>query len=1566
MNSSGKRPPSAFAQARILCLLVGLLVLPILLLHAAPPAWWSQRGATNANPPDNTAVANLGQLKHIASKAAAELNANLPDGAGSTINNLITTWQQPPATGVTRDDTAALTVGQLKSIAAPFYDRLFAVGYTGQPLSAGQKYPWDNSLIPTDNMALANLGQLKQIFAFGLTNYVDADGVPNSWKQRIVDANPNDGITSASQVLPGDDFDGDGVSNLEEFSMQTDPTDSQSGGNLVVHSAQGVQVVVPTWEAQHQLEYPSPYLVDYTKIEIRWSPADSSQTGFKVEKQVENGGWQTLTTTGPGSTICNDENLLANCNYSYRVIALGNGGKAAEAVEVNYNVPLNLRFFSKRTGGSKDKRIGSYREFGVFNNNFYLSQRITQILKKQVIRPYDGYESSNRNFDETTTFTSTSDPVAGTVVKSGNFHTKSVFRYDNDGLLSKDFIYDEISQYTASSQSKTAQSTTSSSTESFTSESTGHDNKTDNGVVDNHSLVASWGGHSHIQNTLFAANGRPFWNGDGYEYVSGDYSVSSGFSDYTDKDGNTINAVFPSGGTWSVAPPYTGSWEHSVSTPTDTPTQQTSTSKTWSYSYDVTDSADIDTATTSVTLSQPYTDAILKAGALANVSDYPQEFDGYSYDWSFSWATFFSFADGYEPWPYLKSFNRQDFASTGITEDGTYCSVSKTRYKFTANPSTKQTVSWFEVFYPEDDPSTTDVDESQKFQVVNSRNWMMGQGTESAEYEIEPDPNLGNGFYSIVLLPVVLKSHDRVLRGSIEIDESFHDVELSFKNKTTNQDLGNYQKMESGAVGSSVKIYDSPNDFFSDAEMQQNKDGALPENVLNQKVTFVRDPANPTRLEFCAVFDDVGEVELNAKFHSNGTEVTATATQTLTKDSVMADFINQLNERVVSIEVPGSEELPIDIDGDGVPDGSGGNDLIQGSQAGSMAIPGALLSEELEDDPLNLVLPINNDDDTEDGINQPDNQDGVITNLDNDVVRLLLKRPGNLLGNVGTLTLTTSNNSAVRVFNSTGTHVLNSYVVDLAAPAGDLAGLATGSVPIYLEGLAAASDVTFTLTYRNQANEIVASDSVHLTVGDSAQFALIQTWHRPYGGGSRIDVRSYAANGALRIETLDLVTIGQNPPLHFRGMLSKVLWEATGHNLQVPFVNGFIDGFWVALKGEKETVVGAWEFFQHDPFGRAAAMTAAVGEAMGKLSTIPPSQIPGLLKTMSDNITFQLYTAAENQLPWESTSVLGEDVAAYMLGFGSGTVAEGVAVSALGVGVATKACTVVKGILAASKTGQIALETLNNIRKATVKITHIQLQLARSESGAINIGSIGKFLEKTEMPNGKRATEIIEEAFHDKAQLTKAVEKIYDEHWPDIVDEGRRATRYQKCLQSLADLKVTMGNALSDEGLESFTKLQGRMFVTGSDSADCLPKIKQMFNLDSSAGRTEFNQFLENSKAYLDNPQSEIREGFFEVLNRGAAGARVDKVYTEGTILTRHGAETGKFLSEGDPPFWSRSLPDSNEVIPKKYYRVKQAFTAKSSRTAPYYGKVGGCLQLDLENRSVAELLPDYIEEITP
>src|SRR5436309_1731594 len=82
---------------RIVLLIAAIAFLPIL-AFATAPGWWSTRGVVRTNvQPNDYGPANEGQLKNIAKAAAAELDAQLPGGAGTAVHTLIDQWTTPQA-----------------------------------------------------------------------------------------------------------------------------------------------------------------------------------------------------------------------------------------------------------------------------------------------------------------------------------------------------------------------------------------------------------------------------------------------------------------------------------------------------------------------------------------------------------------------------------------------------------------------------------------------------------------------------------------------------------------------------------------------------------------------------------------------------------------------------------------------------------------------------------------------------------------------------------------------------------------------------------------------------------------------------------------------------------------------------------------------------------------------------------------------------------------------------------------------------------------------------------------------------------------------------------------------------------------------------------------------------------------------------------------------------------------------------------------------------------------------------------------------------------------------------
>lgn len=179
----------------------------------ATPAWWSNV-VDPARLPADYAPANLGQLKWMATNAYVELEAHLPRGAGAEVEALVQGFSPT-------NNWSPANVGQLKATAAPFWARLIAEGYTNA-------YPWTESTADDTDNAIANLGQLKYVFDFHLTEDSDDDDLPDWWEIHWFGSITNQ-IASSDQ----DNFDGggDGLANSNEFALGTNPTTWDTDGD---------------------------------------------------------------------------------------------------------------------------------------------------------------------------------------------------------------------------------------------------------------------------------------------------------------------------------------------------------------------------------------------------------------------------------------------------------------------------------------------------------------------------------------------------------------------------------------------------------------------------------------------------------------------------------------------------------------------------------------------------------------------------------------------------------------------------------------------------------------------------------------------------------------------------------------------------------------------------------------------------------------------------------------------------------------------------------------------------------------------------------------------------------------------------------------------------------------------------------------------------------------------------------------------------------------------------------------------------------------------------------------
>lgn len=207
-----------------------------ILLHAAPPAWWSDGNPPVIDPqaaPNNHGVANIGQAKWMAKSALEALREKRPDLAALVEADLvgsgkpIASWATPANAEQQAQQRQPLLLGQLKAIAAPFYDRLQAADPSwlaaqatenGMP-NTGSHYPWTPTTADDANKAMATIGQLKAVFSLRFETLIvdeDGDGMPDDWETLY-------GLDPSNSTDRNWDLDKDGLSSLQEYQRGTHP-----------------------------------------------------------------------------------------------------------------------------------------------------------------------------------------------------------------------------------------------------------------------------------------------------------------------------------------------------------------------------------------------------------------------------------------------------------------------------------------------------------------------------------------------------------------------------------------------------------------------------------------------------------------------------------------------------------------------------------------------------------------------------------------------------------------------------------------------------------------------------------------------------------------------------------------------------------------------------------------------------------------------------------------------------------------------------------------------------------------------------------------------------------------------------------------------------------------------------------------------------------------------------------------------------------------------------------------------------------------------------------------------
>lgn len=220
-------------------------------LFATVPVWWTNQGVIDTNAVSNDyAPVNQGQVKNMASHAWQEFRHKLTNDC-SAISNLVAGFSQT-------NNYFPANIGQLKTVALPFYDVLFVSGLTnGWPdgMTTGP-YPWSDSTNSPQDFAMANIGQLKCLFSFSLDVDADGNGLPDWWELFYF------GTTTGTAT--NEDAESDGLTNLEEYQAGLNPLNSDTDTNGVPDAievgiqgttgADGLLILLPGRECRHVTE----------------------------------------------------------------------------------------------------------------------------------------------------------------------------------------------------------------------------------------------------------------------------------------------------------------------------------------------------------------------------------------------------------------------------------------------------------------------------------------------------------------------------------------------------------------------------------------------------------------------------------------------------------------------------------------------------------------------------------------------------------------------------------------------------------------------------------------------------------------------------------------------------------------------------------------------------------------------------------------------------------------------------------------------------------------------------------------------------------------------------------------------------------------------------------------------------------------------------------------------------------------------------------------------------------------------------------------------------------------
>ena len=237
---------------------------------------------------------------------------------------------------------------------------------------------WDDVLTPLQITRLFN-GESSTV----LVDTTDSDGdlLPDVFEQLIIDADPDDAIASLAEVLPGDDFDNDMLTNAEELAAETDPIDPDTDGDSLldgIESNSGTFVSADSDTGTDPnnddsdgdglldgVENPTLPFVDAAQPGTDPNKADTDEDTFGDLLEIENGS----NPTDPADVLGNDElELLGYWDFD-------NNSDPASAPDLSGNSPaatlVSPAVFSEaglgHSGAGNDRSL----DLGASNNAAY-------------------------------------------------------------------------------------------------------------------------------------------------------------------------------------------------------------------------------------------------------------------------------------------------------------------------------------------------------------------------------------------------------------------------------------------------------------------------------------------------------------------------------------------------------------------------------------------------------------------------------------------------------------------------------------------------------------------------------------------------------------------------------------------------------------------------------------------------------------------------------------------------------------------------------------------------------------------------------------------------------------------------------------------------------------------------------------------------------------------------------------------------------------------------------------------------------------------------------------------